>query len=49
MLIDPVTGANRFLSGDAKKVSERPSELSSVRAVSDLEAGVLWRGTTPGR
>ena len=44
MLIDPVTGANRFLSGDAKKVSERPSELSSVRAVSDLEAGVLWRG-----
>jgi hypothetical protein len=44
MLIDPITGLNRFISGDAGKVSEKPADLVPSRTVGDLEAGVLWRG-----
>jgi hypothetical protein len=43
--IDPVTGANRFINGDASRVSDKPPELvpSSLSAVTDM--GVSWRGS----
>jgi hypothetical protein len=43
-VIDPITGMNRFISGDAGKVSEKPAEFVPSRTAGDLEAGVLWRG-----
>lgn len=42
--IDPLTGMNRFISGDAGKVAEKPAEFVPSRTAGDLEAGVLWRG-----
>jgi uncharacterized protein DUF3943 len=43
--IDPITGLNRFASGDASRVTETPPEFvpSSLGAVAS--AGVLWRGS----
>ena len=43
-VVDPITGMNRFISGDAGKVSEKPAEFVPSRTAGDLEAGVLWRG-----
>ena len=43
-VIDPITGMNRFISGDAGKVMEKPAEFVPSRTAGDLEAGVLWRG-----
>ncbi|MCU0251506.1 MAG: DUF3943 domain-containing protein [Vicinamibacterales bacterium] len=43
-VIDPITGMNRFISGDAGKVTEKPAEFVPSRTAGDLEAGVLWRG-----
>ena len=43
-VIDPITGLNRFVSGDAGKVSEKPADFIPSRTAGDLEAGVLWRG-----
>jgi hypothetical protein len=43
-VIDPITGLNRFISGDAGKVMEKPAEFVPSRTAGDLEAGVLWRG-----
>jgi len=42
--VDPITGMNRFISGDAGKVSEKPAGFVPSRTAGDLEAGVLWRG-----
>jgi len=44
-VIDPITGINRFLTGDASRTTDKPADLvpSSLTAVSS--AGVLWRGT----
>jgi len=43
--IDPVTGASRFISGDASRVSEKPEDLvpSNLRGLAT--AGVLFRGS----
>jgi hypothetical protein len=43
--VDPITGLNRFVSGDASRVTDKPSDLlpSSLGVVAS--AGVLWRGT----
>jgi hypothetical protein len=43
-VVDPIAGMNRFISGDAGKVSEKPAEFVPSRTAGDLEAGVLWRG-----
>ena len=45
MAIDPVTGANRFMSGDASRLSDKPADMvpSSLRGVAS--AGVLFRGS----
>jgi hypothetical protein len=43
--LDPITGLNRFASGDASRVTDKPPDLvpSSLGAVTS--AGVLWRGS----
>jgi hypothetical protein len=43
-VIDPITGLNRFISGDSGRMSEKPAEFVPERTAGDLEAGVLWRG-----
>jgi Domain of unknown function (DUF3943) len=44
-IVDPLTGYNRFRSGDAKLVTDKPREMvpSTLGAVTSL--GVLWRGS----
>lgn len=44
-VVDPVTGANRFLSGDASRVGDAPGELQPSTLGGFVAAGVLWRGT----
>ena len=43
--IDPLTGLNRFLSGDASRVSDKPAEMVPSRLGGLMSAGVLWRGS----
>jgi len=45
LAVDPITGANRFASGDSSRVTDKPPEFipSSLTGVSS--AGVLWRGS----
>jgi hypothetical protein len=44
MAVDPITGANRFLNGDASRVSENPRDLKPTSTGGDFEAGVQWNG-----
>jgi hypothetical protein len=48
MVLDPVTGLNRFVSGDASRVMEKPAEFVPTRLGGLLSAGVLWRGSNTG-
>jgi hypothetical protein len=43
-VIDPITGLNRFLSGDAGKVTEKPAEYIPTNLLASFDAGVLWQG-----
>jgi len=43
--IDPLTGLNRFLSGDAKRQTGKPPDLVPSGGGALLSAGVLWQGT----
>lgn len=43
--LDPITGINRFMSGDSSRVTERPSDLVPSSLSSVASAGVLWRGS----
>ena len=43
--IDPMNGVNRFISGDAHRVSEKPSDLVPSALASTTNVGVLWRGS----
>ena len=45
MAIDPITGANRFLTGDASRVTDKPPEMVPASLMANLSAGVLWRGS----
>jgi hypothetical protein len=42
--VDPITGLNRFISGDASRVSENPPALKPTRVISDFEIGAQWNG-----
>jgi hypothetical protein len=42
--VDPITGANRFVSGDASRVSENPPGLKPPSTKGDFEVGVQWNG-----
>jgi len=43
MAIDPVTGYNRFRSGDASRVSDKPSDMVPSQLDAITWAGVSWR------
>jgi len=43
--IDPLTGLNRFLSGDASRVTEKPADLVPVSLGGLALVGVLWQGS----
>jgi hypothetical protein len=47
-VLDPITGVNRFITGDAGRVTARPPDMepSTLRALGS--AGVLWRGSSGG-
>jgi hypothetical protein len=44
MLADPITGLNRFMNGDASRVSEHPPGLKPTIRVGDFEVGSQWNG-----
>ena len=44
-VLDPITGLNRFISGDASRVVDRPAEMVPTSVMAVMSAGVLWRGT----
>ena len=43
--IDPVTGLNRFLTGDASRVIDKPADMVPSTLAGFTSAGVLWRGS----
>ena len=43
--IDPITGLNRFASGDSSRVTDKPSDLIPSSLSGVASAGVLWRGS----
>jgi hypothetical protein len=45
MVLDPLTGANRFITGDASRVTDKPPDLvpSSLNGIFAL--GAIWRGS----
>jgi hypothetical protein len=43
--LDPVTGLERFISGDASRVTEKPREFVPTSLAGVGSAGVLWRGS----
>ena len=45
MAVDPVTGYNRFRTGDASRSADKPAEMVPSGLGSVTSAGVLWRGT----
>jgi hypothetical protein len=45
MALDPVTGYNRFRSGDASRITDPPAELVPSSLSGFMSGGVLWRGT----
>ena len=43
--IDPVTGYNRFRTGDAKRITDKPADMVPPVLAGFTSAGVLWRGS----
>jgi hypothetical protein len=43
--LDPLTGINRFMSGDASRVADKPADLVPAGMNGIFSAGALWRGT----
>ena len=44
-VIDPITGVNRFIRGDATRVTDTPSDMVPSNLTASGALGVLWRGT----
>jgi len=44
-VVDPVSGYNRFRTGDASRAADKPADLAPSSLGSVAAAGVLWRGT----
>jgi hypothetical protein len=44
-VLDPVTGYNRFRTGDASRAGDKPSDLVPASLDGSASAGVLWRGS----
>ena len=47
--LDPITGANRFIRGDASRVTDKPADMVPSNLAASSAAGVLWRGTEDNR
>jgi hypothetical protein len=43
-VVDPITGLNRFLSGEAGRTAEKPPHYVPSDLHAAFDAGVLWRG-----
>jgi hypothetical protein len=43
--LDPITGLNRFVSGDASRVTDKPPDFVPSSLGGVAAAGVLWRGS----
>jgi hypothetical protein len=43
--LDPITGLNRFVSGDSSRVSDKPADLVPSSLSGLASAGALWRGS----
>jgi Domain of unknown function (DUF3943) len=43
--IDPITGVNRFISGDSSRISEKPADMVPSTLGAMAAAGVIWRGS----
>ena len=43
--LDPVTGYNRFRTGDAKTVTDKPADMVPSALAAYTAIGVLWRGS----
>jgi Domain of unknown function (DUF3943) len=43
--LDPVTGLNRFIRGDASRVTDKPADMVPSNLSAFGAAGALWRGT----
>ncbi len=44
--IDPMTGINRFISGDASRVSDKPSDMIPSALGANTSVGMLWRDSS---
>ena len=44
LALDPITGVNRFLRGDASRVTDKPADMVPSNLAASGSAGVLWRG-----
>jgi len=47
-VLDPMSGYNRFVSGDASRVSEKPPDMVPSSLTGFASAGALWRGSESG-
>jgi hypothetical protein len=43
--IDPLTGYNRFRTGDAKRITDKPADMVPSSLGGFASAGVLWQGS----
>jgi len=43
--LDPITGVNRFMRGDASRVTDKPADMVPSNLTASGALGVLWRGT----
>ena len=48
-VVDPITGANRFLRGDASRITDKPAEMVPSNLGASPPLGALWRGTQATR
>ena len=46
--IDPMSGINRFLSGDASRVVDKPPDMVPSSLGATVSTGALWRGSSTG-
>jgi hypothetical protein len=45
LVLDPITGVNRFMTGDASRVADKPADMVPSHLATSGALGVLWRGT----
>src|SRR4030095_5527391 len=43
--LDPITGVNRFMRGDASARTGKPADMVPSNLAASGAAGILWRGT----